>query len=94
MSMMSPEIQQMMSQAQGAPAQGGDQQDNASAADHLRAAIEHAQAALQMEPDDQDSQALASAIQALYRIVAARQKEQMDLMSGKATPRALSRAQG
>ena len=64
-----------------------------SAVDHLRQAIEHAQAALTSEPDDADSQALAKVIQGLYAILAQRQKEQEGLLGG-GNVRALSRLSG
>ena len=64
-----------------------------SAVDHLRQAIEHAQAALTSEPDDADSQALAKVIQGLYAILAQRKKEQEGLLGG-GNVRALSRLSG
>lgn len=69
-----------------------DQEQQMSSVDHLRAAIEHAQAALVGEPDDADSQALAKAVQGLYQILASRQKEQDSLVGGN--QRALRRAAG
>lgn len=60
------------------------------ALEHLRIAIEHAQAALQAEPDDADSQALAKIVQGLYAILANRQKEHQQLLGG-GNLRALSR---
>lgn len=59
--------------------------------DHLRQAIEHAQAALVAEPDDVDSQNLAAAVKQLYAILASRQKEHESLMGG-GNLKALSRA--
>jgi len=74
----------------GAPQQ--DQQPDGDAAiDHLRQAIEHAQAALQLEPDDADSQMLAKVVQGLYQILAQRQKEHEQLLGGS-NIRALSRS--
>lgn len=61
--------------------------------DHLRQAIEHAQAALVDEPDDADSQALSKVIAGLYQILAQRQKEQDSLMGGN-NMRALRRTVG
>lgn len=58
--------------------------------DHLRQAIEHAQAALVGEPDDADSQALSKVLTGLYAIFANRQKEQESLLGG-GNLRALSR---
>jgi hypothetical protein len=62
--------------------------------DHLRQAIEHAQAALTMEPDDADSQSLAKVVQGLYGILAQRQKEEQKMMGDPAMQRVLSRAHG
>ena len=59
----------------GLPPQGG-QPPEVDPVEHLRMAIEHAQAALVSEPDDQDSQLLSKLIAGLYQILAARQKEQ------------------
>jgi len=53
---------------------------NGGAVEHLRIAIEHAQMALQAEPDDIDSQQLARVIQGLYQILASRQKESESAM--------------
>ena len=58
----------------------------------LRSAIQNLEQALQLEPDDADSQKLASNIQGLYAILAARQKEQDDMLGGKLTPAAARRA--
>ena len=71
--------------------QGPPQGPSEDPLEHLRQAIEHAQAALQAEPDDADSQALAKVIQGLYAILANRQKEQQQLMGG-GNLKALSRA--
>ena len=65
-----------------------------SPVDHLRQAIEHAQAALTAEPDDADSQALAKVVQGLYAILAQRQKEEMQVMGNPATQRVVGRAFG
>ncbi|MFA5053003.1 MAG: hypothetical protein WC565_03025 [Parcubacteria group bacterium] len=67
------------------------QSQGMSAEDHLKVGIEHLQAALQMEPDDQDSQALAGTVQRLYAILAGRQKEQDGAMAGKLSPRMMRR---
>ncbi len=50
--------------------------------EHLRAAIEHAQAALVAEPDDVDSQQLAAVVKGLYQILANRQKQTDQAMGG------------
>lgn len=59
--------------------------------DHLRQAIEHAQAALQAEPDDVDSQQLAKIVQGLYAVLAGRQKEQESAMGMTPALKLLSR---
>ena len=74
-------------ESQGDPGQG----QGSAAVEHLRQAIEHAQAALQAEPDDADSQMLAKVIQGLYGILSNRQKEQEQLLGG-GNLRALSRS--
>ncbi len=93
-----PELMAMLGGGGGAPSGPPPEQDlgpepapQASAVDHLRQAIEHAQAALQLEPDDADSQNLAKVVQGLYAILAGRQKEHESLMGG-GNMRALSRA--
>ena len=63
-----------------------------SAVDHLRTAIEHAQAALVSEPDDGDSQALAKVVQGLYAILATRQKESDQTMGNPTLLRTLRRS--
>lgn len=66
-----------------------------SPADHLRAAIEHAQAALVDEPDDADSQALAKVVQALYQILSSRQDAEAQAMGGNPKQmRAMRRSYG
>jgi hypothetical protein len=70
------------------------EQAPASPVEHLRQAIEHAQAALTMEPDDADSQALAKVVQGLYAILAQRQKEEQQVLGNPATQRVVSRASG
>lgn len=77
----------LMQEAQNAP---DTDNPNLSAVDHLRQAIEHAQQALQMEPDDKDSQDLSGVLQKLYAILAARQSEQ-DKMLGGGNLRAIRR---
>lgn len=62
-----------------------------SPADLLRQGIQKIEQALQAEPDDADSQRLAQAIQTLYAVLAARQKEEDDMLQGKLSPRALRR---
>ena len=86
--MAPPGMDQMMAQGPPQGPQGPPEEDPL---EHLRQAIEHAQAALQSEPDDADSQALAKVIQGLYAILANRQKEQEQLMGG-GNLKALSRA--
>ena len=56
--------------------------DPRAAIEHLKQAIEHAQAALVSEPNDQDSQALAQIVKELYAIIAGRQKEDQKAMGG------------
>lgn len=63
-----------------------------SAADHLRVAIEHLQAAQVSEPDDADSQALAACAAKLYQILAARQKERDGMLGNPGMARALRRS--
>lgn len=85
MSMMMPE--------QGAMAAGPNpaQNDGVDPVEHLRAAIEHAQAALVSEPDDADSQALAAVVKGLYQILANRQKDQQQVLGNPTLQRVLSR---
>lgn len=59
--------------------------------DHLRQAIEHAQAALVAEPDDADSQNLAKVVQGLYSILATRQKEEQNALGNPSLQRVLAR---
>lgn len=81
---------QMMPQANMQPPQDQEM----SAADHLRLAIEHAQAALVGEPDDVDSQSLAKVVQGLYAILAARQKETQQTLGNPAQQRTIGRSLG
>ena len=60
--------------------------------EHLRAAIEHAQAALVMEPDDIDSQLLSKVVSGLYQILANRQKEQDQALGNPGLMRTLRRS--
>lgn len=60
--------------------------------EHLRSAIEHAQAALVGEPDDADSQALSKAIAGLYAILARRQKQSDQTMGNPSLLRTLRRS--
>lgn len=62
-----------------------------SPADHLRAAIEHAQAALVTEPDDVDSGLLSKAIQILYQLAGNRQKEQQQQLGMSPAVKAMAR---
>jgi hypothetical protein len=50
-----------------------EEEEELSPVDHLRQAIEHAQAALTSEPDDADSAQLAKIVQGLYGILSQRQ---------------------
>jgi hypothetical protein len=76
MSMMAPEEPgvppELMQMLGGAPPEE-EAAPELSPADHLRAAIEHAQAALVDEPDDADSQQLAAVVKSLYAILSGRQ---------------------
>lgn len=63
-----------------------------SVIDHLRQAIEHAQAALVGEKDDADSQQLAKIVQGLYQIFAQRQKEEQSVLGNPATQRVVARS--
>jgi hypothetical protein len=65
-----PELMQMLG---GGAAPEEEAAPELSPADHLRAAIEHAQAALVDEPDDADSQQLAAVVKSLYAILSGRQ---------------------
>lgn len=60
--------------------------------EHLRSAIEHAQAALVAEPDDADSQALSKVVAGLYQILAARQKDSDATMGNPTLLRTLRRS--
>jgi len=99
---MPPELAQLLMSGAGAgdaqapgPAPTPDQNpakaDGVDPLEHLRAAIEHAQAALVSEPDDQDSQALAKLVSGLYQILANRQKEQDQALGNPATAKLLRR---
>lgn len=63
-----------------------------SAVEHLRQAIEHAQAAQVAEPDDADSQQLAKLVSGLYQILANRQKEHDQTMGNPTLLRTLRRS--
>lgn len=76
------------------PPPGPPPQQDVSPLDHLRQAIEHAQAALVGEPDDADSQMLAKVVQGLYQILAQRQKEEQQVLGSSATQRVVGRAYG
>ncbi len=62
--------------------------------EHLRASIEHAQAALVAEPDDKDSQKLAQVIQGLYSILADRQKNSDQALGGNPAVMSMLRQAG
>lgn len=72
---------------------GQESPEGMSPAEHLRLAIEHAQAALVGEPDDTDSQTLSRVIQGLYSILASRQKETQQVLGNAANQRVISRGQ-
>lgn len=84
--------------AGGDPFAGGAPQEapapEMSVIEHLRQAIEHAQAALVAEPDDIDSQKLTRAVGLLYDFLAGRQKEEESVMGNAATQRVLKRSYG
>jgi hypothetical protein len=101
-----PELMAALQQAQGGNADAGFQAPDASqtappgqggpppgqtAENLLRHAIEFCQAAIQAEPDDQDSQELAQIIKQLYAIFSTRAKEGDQAMGGKVVPRQLRR---
>jgi hypothetical protein len=65
-----------------------------TAVDHLRQAIEHAQMAMQAEPDDQISRELSKAVQVLYGITALLQKEQEAAMGTTPAIKAMGRGYG
>lgn len=78
-----------------APPDAGPPSDQGtSALDHLRQAIEHAQQALMLEPDDEDSRKLARAVQMFYEVLAERQREERQVMGNPATQRVLKRSYG
>lgn len=58
---------------------------------HFRTGLQNLQQALEDEPDDKDSSALAGVLQKLYALIADRQKETDDMMEGKISQRALRR---
>ena len=60
--------------------------------EHLRAAIQHAEAAQVSEPDDADSQQLAKLVAGLYAILAARQKQTDQMMGNPTLLRTLRRS--
>jgi hypothetical protein len=70
--------------AGGPPPEGADEGTGMSPAEHLRAAIAHAQAALVGEQSDPDSQKLADVVKGLYSILADRQKQQQKMLAGTA----------
>jgi hypothetical protein len=63
-----------------------------SPVEHLRMAIQHAQAALVGEEDDADSQALSKLVSGLYQILAARQKDSDQTMGNPSLLRTLRRS--
>lgn len=77
-----------MSMMQPTPDQGG---TGMSPEDHLRAAVEHLQAAQVTEPDDADSQTIAKCAAAIYAIFSSRQKEQDGMLGNPGVARALRR---
>ena len=87
-------MQQMMQELQqgGGQPQAPPEDAPLDPLEHLRAAIEHAQAALVAEPDDADSEGLAKVVQGLYRILAQRQKESDGALGNPALMRTLRRS--
>jgi hypothetical protein len=85
-----PELMAML-QGQAPQAAPQDAPDPAAAEDNLRQAIDLLQKALQAEPDDQDSAALAAIVKQLYSIAVGRQKEQDQALAGKFSPRMMRR---
>ena len=69
-----------------------DEEPELDPVEHLRLAIEHAQAALVAEPDDADSQALSKVVSGLYQILASRQKESDQMMGNPTLLRTLRRS--
>ena len=91
-----PELAALLGGGGGAGLPGGappEQPPEMDPIEHLRQAIQHAQAALVAEPDDMDSQSLAKVVQGLYSILANRQKEQEQLLGG-GNLRGLARSYG
>lgn len=69
-----------------------DEEPELDAVGHLRAAIEHAQAALVSEQDDEDSQVLSKLISGLYQIEARRKKESRQTLGNPTLLRMLRRS--
>jgi hypothetical protein len=88
-----PELMAMLSGAgQGPPDHG---QTPGSWTDHLRAAIEEAQAAAAAAPDDQHSQMIHQMVAGLYKIMVSQQDQKTQAMGGNPTQmRALGQAYG
>lgn len=74
------------------PLPAPEEEEELDPVEHLRSAIEHAQAALVSEPDDADSQALSKVVSSLYQILAARQKDSDATMGNPTLLRTLRRS--
>lgn len=87
---MPPELLEML---QGGPAQAPAGGSSPGVIDdpRFRQAIQLIEAVARDEPDDQDSALLSEIVAKLYKLAGDRQKEQDDMLQGKATPRALRR---
>jgi hypothetical protein len=91
-----PELMQLLQDAGGPPDQASQlppsspaQGDGTDPLEHLRMAIEHAQAAQVSEPDDADSAKLSKLVAGLYQILADRQKMHDQAMGNPAVARVL-----
>lgn len=73
------------------PDQGGGGTDPDAALEKLRAAIEEAQQAQQLEPDDQHSKQIAAAIKLMYDILAQIQKDHDQTLGNPTAARAIRR---
>lgn len=96
--MMPPELAAMLQGGGGAPAPdaapagGGGSNPGVVDDPRFRQAIQLIEAVARDEPDDQDSALLTEIVAKLYKLAGDRQKEQDDMLQGKASPRALRRA--
>lgn len=80
----------------GAPPQQGGMPatDDLSPEDNVRAAIAHAQKALEGDDDDLESADIVKALSALYKVMGGRQKEQEAAMGTSPAVKGLARAYG